>query len=60
MTSADTADDVGGMFKVVSKSQKNSIDNIDCTRMLISSARDWSSEQVSLSIIGLVNRYVCL
>ena len=56
MTSADTTDDVGGMFKVVSKSQKNSIDNIDCTRMLISSARDWSSEQVRLSMIGLVNK----
>lgn len=34
------------MFKVVSKADLSSIDDVDRTRLLVSTARDWSQEEV--------------
>lgn len=41
-------EEVGGLFKIVSKADLSSIDDVDRTRLLVSTARDWTQEEVTL------------
>jgi len=45
-TTGEEGQEVGGLFKVTRKS-RSAIDDVDSTRMLLETDKDWSLEEVS-------------